>query len=366
MDAIPMLVEMVETLSFSRGEGVLAQLLVKRMTELGFDARVDEAGNAVGYVGVPPSEAEHTIVLLGHIDTVPGCIPVRVVDGKLYGRGSVDAKGPLATFIQAVARVEAAPQTSIVIVGAVEEEVASSKGAHFAATQYQPDACVIGEPSGWDAVTIGYKGCQWVDVQGARDCGHGAGPVGAISEEVVRFWNRLSQEAPAYGPAGDGLFDSVDLRLDQFRTGSDGLRDTARATIGMRLPEEFRAAAFKLRACELADELGLEIEFRGELPAHTGSRADGLGRAFGRALASRGVRPRFLKKTGTSDMNVVGPAWKCPIVAYGPGDSSLDHTPNEHIVLEDYERAIEVLSAALVVGEWARPRRESSLVSASS
>ncbi len=43
-------------------------------------------------------------------------------------------------------------------------------------------------------------------------------------------------------------------------------------------------------------------------------------------------------KLGTSDMNVVGPVWQCPILAYGPGDSSLDHTPEEQIVLDDYLR----------------------------
>ena len=48
-------------------------------------------------------------------------------------------------------------------------------------------------------------------------------------------------------------------------------------------------------------------------------------------------------------MNIVGPIWKCPIVAYGPGDSTLDHTPNEHLDLAEYERAINVL--ARVIGE---------------
>ncbi|NIU62369.1 MAG: M20/M25/M40 family metallo-hydrolase, partial [Pseudomonas stutzeri] len=60
-----------------------------------------------------------------------------------------------------------------------------------------------------------------------------------------------------------------------------------------------------------------------------------------------GGKPRFKLKTGTSDMNVVGPAWGCPIVAYGPGDSALDHTPREHIEIEEYQRGIEVLARAL-------------------
>ena len=49
-------------------------------------------------------------------------------------------------------------------------------------------------------------------------------------------------------------------------------------------------------------------------------------------------------------MNVVAPLWNCPIVAYGPGDSSLDHTPDEHINLDAYVRAIEVLQDVLEAG----------------
>jgi [amino group carrier protein]-lysine/ornithine hydrolase len=48
-------------------------------------------------------------------------------------------------------------------------------------------------------------------------------------------------------------------------------------------------------------------------------------------------------KSGTSDMNVVGPVWQCPIVAYGPGDSALDHTPNEHLSVDEYWKAAQVV-----------------------
>jgi LysW-gamma-L-lysine carboxypeptidase len=36
------------------------------------------------------------------------------------------------------------------------------------------------------------------------------------------------------------------------------------------------------------------------------------------------------------------------MVAYGPGDSALDHTPQEHIEIDEYQRAIKVLTQALV------------------
>jgi LysW-gamma-L-lysine carboxypeptidase len=70
-------------------------------------------------------------------------------------------------------------------------------------------------------------------------------------------------------------------------------------------------------------------------------------RAFLPAIRAEGGKPRFKVKTGTADMNIVGPVWNCPIVAYGPGDSKLDHTPHERQDLDEYLRAIRVLAGAL-------------------
>jgi LysW-gamma-L-lysine carboxypeptidase len=50
----------------------------------------------------------------------------------------------------------------------------------------------------------------------------------------------------------------------------------------------------------------------------------------------------FSRKTGTGDMNVLGNALKIPVVTYGPGDSRLDHTPNEHTEIEEYVESIQV------------------------
>jgi len=43
----------------------------------------------------------------------------------------------------------------------------------------------------------------------------------------------------------------------------------------------------------------------------------------------------------------LAPHWPVPMVAYGPGDSTLDHTPYEHVEVAEFLKGIEVLRGAL-------------------
>jgi acetylornithine deacetylase (EC 3.5.1.16)/N2-acetyl-L-lysine deacetylase (EC 3.5.1.-) len=72
-----------------------------------------------------------------------------------------------------------------------------------------------------------------------------------------------------------------------------------------------------------------------------------VARAFRAAIRAADGEPRMLRKTGTSDMNVYATAWDCPIVSYGPGDSALDHAPDERLPLSAYDRAVGALETAM-------------------
>ncbi len=346
-DPVTLLQELVEIKSLSGQEQAAVSYLTGRMAALGMDARIDEAGNAVGVRENPGGQRriEREIVLLGHIDTVPGDIPVRVEDGVLYGRGTVDAKGPLATLVMAAARIELAAGTRLVVIGAVEEEAATSKGARHAVTRYHPDYCVIGEPSGWDGVTLGYKGRLRLHYTLRRPMAHTAGASRSAAEEAIDWWNSLCSYVREFNTGRSRLFDQILVNLSDICTSGDGLANTVSAHVGLRLPPEVDIVSLEATVWQLAEDATIRSD--AYEPAYQSDRLTPLARAFNRALRQTGQQPHFKLKTGTSDMNVVGPVWGCPIVAYGPGDSQLDHTPGEHVAVEEYLKAIDVLTSVL-------------------
>ena len=331
--------------SVSRQEGEAVEWLVARMSERGFRATVDDAGNAVGEIG----DGLHHVVLLGHIDTVPGEIPVRIEDGDLVGRGAVDAKGPLAAFVAAAS--DPVRGVRVTVVGAVEEESPTSAGARFRATLPAPEWCVIGEPSGWDAVTVAYKGRLAVRVALARDARHGAAPGPTCTEEALSLWALVRDAAELRTPGATG-FAKLDCRLEGVTGGTtDGLIERAELRLGYRIPPGITSLELETEVRQIATgysgDARVSVEkVSSEEPART-ARTTPLARAFVAGIAGAHGSATFKVKSGTSDMNILVPAWGCPMVAYGPGDSKYDHTPIERLALDDYARAIAVLRMVL-------------------
>src|SRR5687767_15487152 len=252
--AIELVHGLVAIPSFSRQEAVASTWLVSQMRAAGFDRAVmDDAGNAVGEMG--DASAARTIVLLGHIDTVPGNIRVRIENDRLYGRGSVDAKGPLATFVAAAARFGSAAAKAaalrVVVVGAVEEEAATSKGARFIAARFNgatdrvPDACVIGEPSHWNRITLGYKGRLLLDLTADQPMAHTAGPDASVASVVVDLWNWVTAHAARVNDGKEKVFDQLSPSLRRFITSTnEEMHDTVDGQFAWRLPVGFDVDAF--------------------------------------------------------------------------------------------------------------------------
>ena len=323
--------DLVSIPSPSGEEAACAERLASFFEDSDREVWIDEVGN----VRAPADDA---VLLTSHVDTVPGDIPVRIEDGVLWGRGSVDAKGPLAAM--AVAAVE----TGVSFAGVVGEEAGSRGARHLLADREEPGSLVNGEPSGWDAVTLGYRGFLGGTYVATSESGHSSRPENNAIQDAIDWWTRVEDAVAAdeWAP----IFERVTAKPVGFEGGTseDGLSVEATVDVQFRIPPDITPGELR----EIADgELSAgTVRWGDPYPPVMRSPRGEAARAFRAAIRKLGGDPRQLRKTGTSDMNLYAEAWDCPMATYGPGDSSLDHTPTERIDLAAFDRAIAVLERA--------------------
>ncbi|QCJ46861.1 [LysW]-lysine hydrolase [Haloprofundus sp. MHR1] len=332
-----LLYDLVSTPSVSGDEADAAAVLVDFFEAHDREVWVDEVGN----VRAP---ADDSVLLTSHVDTVPGEVPVEIREGdgdedgpQLWGRGSVDATGPLAAM--AVAAVE----TGVSFVGVVCEETDSRGARHLAETREEPDAVVNGEPSGWDGITLGYRGFLAGTYVATSELGHSSRPENNAIQSAVDWWSRVAEFFAAED--SEGVFDTVTTKPIAFDGGptADGFAVEATVDVQFRVPprltiEDVREVA----EGELTDG---SVHWQEPIPPVMESPRTDVARAFRVAIRQAGGDPRLLRKTGTSDMNLYAGVWNCPMVTYGPGDSDLDHAPNEHLSLSEFDNSVSVLTA---------------------
>ncbi len=340
MNEVELLEGLLQRYSPTHQEAEAVNYLVTQMTALGYTAHIDEAGNAVGVIGDGPQ----AVMLLGHIDTVPGFISVKRDGDKLYGRGAVDAKGPLACFTAAGALVGVRSGWRIIVIGAVCEE-GDSRGAQFVRDHYQPDRLIIGEPSSWDRITLGYKGSAWFEYEVKRTLTHTSANVESACQAAVNFWNRVATRLAEFNADKPKMFDQLIPSLRGMNSHSNGFVEAAQLKFNLRLPMGINIVEVAtLIQAQAIDATAKLVE---GIPAYRAEKNTPLVRAFLSSIRKFQGTPGFTMKSGTSDMNLVAPAWQCPAVAYGPGNSDLDHTPEEHILISEYQRAIQILTEVL-------------------
>jgi LysW-gamma-L-lysine carboxypeptidase len=253
----------------------------------------------------------------------------------LWGRGSVDAKGPLAAMAVAAVR------EGVSFVGVVGEERTSRGARHLVDDREPPAAVVNGEPSGWDGVTLGYRGILQGTYVATSESGHSSRPENNAIQDAIAWWSRVEREfeQDPYDPT----FEQVTPKPVRVEGGTseDGLSVEATLDVQLRVPPARTSEEVR----EVADGYldGGTVNWHDAVPPVMASPRTPVARAFRAAIREQGGDPRLLRKTGTSDMNLYAEAWDCPIATYGPGDSDLDHAPDERLPLPELDRAVAVL-----------------------
>src|SRR5207247_222935 len=158
-------------------------------------------------------------------------LPVRLDGGRLHGRGACDAKGALAAALVAAHRHDGPGE--IVVVGAVGEE-RDSRGTRHLLPRTRPDFLIVGEPSGWDGVTIGYKGNLSLVLRLDGERAHLSTPAATTVETGLTFIERLRGFCDAH--AGPTPFHSLTMKTRSINTTQEGSAEHVEIGLNLRLP----------------------------------------------------------------------------------------------------------------------------------
>lgn len=339
----------------SRSESALANMLKTRCTEeLGFEQTyIDSVGNILATRGT----GEPRILLCGHMDTVPGRIPVRIQDGYLYGRGASDAKAALISMLLAASEFPKQKGT-ILFVGAVDEEGNATGVKNLVASRLPIDYAIFGEPSGIHNITIAYKGR--LSIRLTCDVGnsaHASAPWLSKNsiEEIYDFWSKIKSEMTKICTNEDKT-KTVSCSLTEIVGGSSHNVTPRKSsiTIDIRIPVTITShhvlSVIDRVITKVAKEKGIQANYRiqDQTEPFEASYTSILVRAMSLSIIDVSkTRPMLLRKTGTGDMNILGNAFKIPVVTYGPGEPHVSHTADERVRLEEYVTSIDIFSRAL-------------------
>jgi putative selenium metabolism hydrolase len=347
-----------------------AAYVSEKMKSLGYDeVSVDEYGNVLGIInGLHPGP---TIIFDGHMDVVPAgdrqswhCDPHggERIDGKIWGRGTVDMKGALAGMICAPLYLDRSKIHGKVLVSAsVAEEYLIGVAFKRILDKYPVDAVVIGEPTGLQ-LGVGEKGRAGIELITHGTTSHSSRPdlgdnaVYRMMEAVERIKSLPRREHPFLGTE---VIELVEINSSPS-PGHGAIPDECRTFWECRLLHGETRETFLSRwhdALQGIDKVELQIA-RYSLNSYTGLKMEmedfHPGWLSVKDLPFTAIVEKSLRDC-EKKVQLYGAPYGCnalasagdraiPTVILGPGNIALAHKPDECIEIN------ELLEGARIFG----------------
>ena len=304
-----------------------------------------------------------TILFESHLDTVGvtgfqgNPFVLREENGRLYGRGACDTKGPLAAFMAAlgddVLAALAKSKTRIVWLGAIGEETGNLGAEEAVADGLRADECVVLEPTDLHIVHA-HKGACWFTAATRGRAVHASDPARGDNAilKMPAVWKILEEATAEAGRTYcSAVLGKPTVSVGTIRggTGTNVVPDRCEIQVDRRLmPGETAAQVLDdLRARFAAIPGGVEIGLLKEgLPFHTDADAP-LVRRFSAALEAAGVPPVREGAAWCSDAGPLAPACGETLV-WGPGAIGQAHTADEYIEKSSLVAGVDVLRRYLL------------------
>lgn len=339
-----------------QSNGPISDYLAGVMTGLGFTVErlaYDDAGvekvNIVGKLGTGGGG----LGLFGHSDTVPGgegwdpYIP-RVTDGKLYGRGSCDMKGPVAAMLVAASRLDPATLRRPLFVAVTSDEELGHTGAQYIATESQllragwPTYSVVGEPTEMQPV-YAHKGGYRITVTAHGVAAHTSTDRGVSANFLIApFLAEMAQLVEIFKREERFLNREFDPPSNAFNMVLDdgGCKPNVTAaktvcTLGLRAMPNAQVEEAAQMIIQRAEKYGLEVSAKGFEPFYVDKQAEIIQIA---CQVTGATQPQAVPY-GTE---AVWYQAHSQTMVLGPGNIAQAHTKGEWIDLDQLTQAVEV------------------------
>ncbi|QFU82850.1 M20 family metallopeptidase [Natronorubrum aibiense] len=361
-DPIAFLETAVQTAS-NEDVGPMREYLCETLETHGVEPRVDDGGNVLATRG--PADADTHVVLNTHIDTVSPHVPFeRDREGSeaggndvIRGRGSCDAKGPLAALLAAFFAVE--PATGRVTLAITPDEEVLSTGAYELVTgedcpTRDADAVIVGEPTNLDVCTAAKGRFQGtIHLTGAN--AHAAEPETGINAvaalesvlEVIRTFGERDDAPPTHPQLGSATLTPTVVEGGETtnQVPADCALTVDRRSVPPETADAFHEALTDQLRTAVPDDVGVEFRFTDRpTPFLEAWDTDPDARVVDLLTDTAGgdVRP-FTAATEASYF-----ATDAPTIVFGPGvladdDGAVAHAPREYVRVE----AVRAAAAAL-------------------
>ncbi|WP_405869039.1 M20 family metallopeptidase [Streptomyces sp. NBC_00005] len=337
------------------GETAVAEYVRDWLERHGVQAELHEVlPGRCNVVAVVPGRRPEAILLESHLDTVETdgmtVDPYEGVvrDGRLYGRGACDAKGPLAAFMLAAAELAGGepPLHTLVLAGVCDEEHAYRGVLHLidALADRRVVGAIVGEPTGL-VPAVAHKGVVRYTVRTTGRAGHSSRPEEAVNAitsmgPVIAHLATTAPDVPPHPLLGPATRSITRIRGG---TGPNTIPGTCEVDIDRRtLPGEGLEAVWEHDRAELA-AFGAELDPPFTVDPALDTRPDAaIVTALGRALAAHGLPSTAAGMPFGTDASKLARAG-IPSVVFGPGSVTDAHAATESVELAEVELAARVV-----------------------
>ena len=334
--------------SVSLNEAALADAIETELAKLDHLEVVRDGNSLVARTNLGRDER---IVLAGHIDTVPltsepANLPVKRVNGKLWGRGTTDMKGGVAVQLK-LAHDLVAPNRDITFVFYEGEEIEDQYNGLGRIARTRPDLlegaafAVLLEPTN-GGIEGGCKGTLRVHVRTKGLAAHSARPWKGDNaiHKAADILNRLREYEPQTVNV-DGLDYHEGLNAVNISGGIAGnvIPDACTVTVNYRFAPDKSADEALAYVTAFFDGFDLECD---DL---AGGARPGLDRPAAKAFVEALDLPVVAKEgwTDVARFSAVG----VPAVNFGPGDPNVAHMDDEWCPEDQIVDALEALTGWL-------------------